>query len=165
MTDMVWKAMGLVSLYIGGFIAASLILARTEAGEQEAPGDGDLTTALLWPLTLAVILVAAPFKGAAWLQKRIWADVGHRNTECRGAVEDLMGAGDCLRRIIYENPGNIAYIAVSQAIWDILMRRESLCAGVLRHKGKPTPEVLFQGVTLILDTRLKGFCFYWKEAF
>jgi hypothetical protein len=167
MTVMVWKAMGLVSLYIGGFIAASLILARTEAGKQETPDDGDITAALLWPLMLAIILVTSPFKGAAWLQRRIWADVRQKADadEKPDSLDELRGAGDCLRRIVYENPSNIAYIAVSPAIWDILIRSEGLAVGVLRHEGQTEAEVLFQGVPIRRDEQLKGFSFYWKEAF
>lgn len=167
MTDMVWKAMGLVSLYIGGFIAASLILARAASGKQEEPDDGDITAALLWPLMLAVVLVAAPFKGAAWLQKRIWADVKRKADvdEEPDSPDELRGTGDCLRRIIWEHSHNIAYISVSPKIYDILMRRESLAVGVLRHEGQTEAEVLFQGVPIHRDKQLKGFSFYWKEAF
>ncbi|MDY5509502.1 hypothetical protein [Dysosmobacter sp.] len=167
MTDMVWKAMGLVSLYIGGFIAASLILSRAASGKQEEPDDGDITAALLWPLTLAIILVAAPFKGAAWLQKQIWADVRRKADadEEPGSLDELRGTGDCLRRIIWEHSHNIAYISVSPKIYDILMRRESLVVGVLRHEGQTEAEVLFQGVPIRPDEQLKGFSFYWKEAF
>lgn len=167
MTDMVWKAMGLVSLYIGGFIAASLILARAASGKQEEPDDGDITAALLWPLMLAVVLVAAPFKGAAWLQKRIWADVKRKADvdEEPDSSDELRGTGDCLRRIIWEHSHNIAYISVSPKIYDILMRRESLAVGVLRHEGQTEAEVLFQGVSIRPDKQLKGFSFYWKEAF
>lgn len=165
MTDMVWKAMGLVSLYIGGFIAASLILAREASGKQEEPDEGDITVALLWPLTLAVVLVAAPFKGAAWLQKRIWADVKRKADadEEPDSLDELRGTGDCLRRIIYEH--RVAYVSVSPKIYDILMRKESLSVGILRHEGQCRTEVLFQGVPIRPDEHLKGFSFYWKEAF
>lgn len=167
MTGMVWKAMGLVSLYIGGFIAASLILARTEAGEQEAPDGGDIMVALLWPVSLATILVAAPFKGAAWLQKRIWADVKRKvdADEEPDSLDELRGTGDCLRRVIQENPNNIAYISVSPKIYNILMRKESLTGRTYFLDGQHRTEILFQGVPLHRDEQLKGYCFYWKEAF
>lgn len=167
MTDMVWKAMGLVSLYIGGFIAASLILARTASGKQEEPDDGDITAALLWPLLLAVVLVAAPFKGAAWLQKRIWADVKRKADvdEEPDSSDELRGTGDCLRRIIWEHSHNIAYISVSPKIYEILKRSESLTGRTYFLDGQHRTEVLFQGVPIRPDEQLKGFSFYWKEAF
>lgn len=154
-----------VSLYIGGFIAASLILARTESGKQDAPDDGDITEALLWPLMLVVVLVSAPFKGAAWLQRRIWSDVRRKTDadEEPDSLDELRVIGNCLRRVIWEHPHNIAYISVSPKIYDILLRRESLTIGVLRHKGQTEAEVLLQGVTIRRDEHLKGFSFYWKE--
>ena len=167
MTGMVWKAMDLVSLYIGGFIAASLILAREASGKQEEPDEGDITVALLWPLTLAVVLVAAPFKGAAWLQKRIWADVKRKADadEEPDSLDELRGTGDCLRRVIRENPNNIAYVDVSPKIYEILKRSESLTGRTYSLDGQCRTEVLFQGVPIRPDEHLKGFSFYWKEAF
>ena len=116
---------------------------------------------------LAIILVTSPFKGAAWLQRRIWADVRQKADadEEPDSLDELRGAGDCLRRIIWEHSHNIAYISVSPKIYDILMRRESLAVGILHHEGQTKAEVLFQGVPIRRDEQLKGYCFYWKEAF